>query len=159
MHATPAILTAAALTLAATVAAHEDHPPLAHDGPHPAGDPRTLVELPAPLEARLLAAMGDHRAALQEIKEALAATDYGRAADIAEERLGLSSRERHTSPAMAGHMPEEMQARGTAMHRAASAFARAAREAGAGGETRPALAALARVNAHCVACHAAYRVR
>jgi len=159
MRATVTALMAATLTLAPAIAAHEDHHPLADDIPHPTRDPRTLVELPASLAAQMLATMRDHRAALQEIREALAAADYDRAANIAEERLGMSSRERHGARAMAGYMPEEMQAMGSAMHRAASRFAETARDTDGGGDAHPALAALARVNAHCVVCHAAYRVR
>ncbi|MBZ0248529.1 MAG: cytochrome c [Burkholderiales bacterium] len=60
---------------------------------------------------------------------------------------------------MAKFMPEGMQAIGTAMHRSASRFAVAAADAGASGDTRKALGALADVTAQCVACHAAYRMK
>ena len=52
-----------------------------------------------------------------------------------------------------------MQAIGTEMHRSASRFAVEAANAGATGNVRPALAALARVTQQCVACHATYRMK
>ena len=46
-----------------------------------------------------------------------------------------------------------------AMHRNASRFAVAAKDAGATGDVKPALSALAATTAQCVACHAGYRVK
>lgn len=162
MRTTPVLLAAAMVAAAPGAPAHEGQHPASGEAPHSttatAGDARTLVAFPAPMREHMLANMRDHLAALQEINTALAVEDYGLAADIAEERLGLSSLERHGAGHMAGHMPGEMQAIGTAMHRAASRFAVAARDAGATGDVKPALAALAGVTARCVACHAAYRV-
>jgi cytochrome c556 len=48
---------------------------------------------------------------------------------------------------------------GSEMHRAASRFALEAKNAGATGDIRPALAALASVTLQCIACHAAYRLK
>jgi cytochrome c556 len=52
-----------------------------------------------------------------------------------------------------------MQEAGTAMHRNASRFAVAARDAGATGDLQPVLEALSGVTGQCVACHAGYRVK
>jgi cytochrome c556 len=52
-----------------------------------------------------------------------------------------------------------MRSTGTAMHRAASQFAVTAYDASATGDVMPALAALARVTAQCVACHEGFRVQ
>jgi hypothetical protein len=52
-----------------------------------------------------------------------------------------------------------MQDAGTAMHRAASRFALAARDAGVTGDLKPALAGLAEITAQCVGCHAGYRLK
>ena len=51
-----------------------------------------------------------------------------------------------------------MQAAGAALHRHASRYAVAARDAAATGDVGPALAALASTTAQCVACHAGYRI-
>jgi cytochrome c556 len=60
---------------------------------------------------------------------------------------------------MAPYMPKSMQDIGTAMHRAASRFARVAEEAGVRRDLRPALQALSEVTQQCVACHAGYRLK
>jgi cytochrome c556 len=52
-----------------------------------------------------------------------------------------------------------MQDAGTGMHRAASRFAIAVKDAAVTGDSKPALAALAAVTAQCVSCHAGYRIR
>lgn len=148
---------AATLVLAAAAAAHEDHPPELAD--HQGPDHRTLVALPGPLREAMLAEMRDHRDALQAIKAALAEKDYGQAADIAEQRLGMSSLRSHGARQPAAQLPEEMQAIGRAMHEAASHFAAAAGDAAATGDPGPARAALARVTVRCVACHSRYRLQ
>ncbi len=56
-------------------------------------------------------------------------------------------------------MPKGMREIGSEMHRAASRFALEAKNAGATGDMRPALEALATVTQRCVACHAAYRLK
>jgi hypothetical protein len=121
-------------------------------------DARQLVEFPVPMRMHTLRSMRDHLSALQEIDVALAEDAYGRAASIAEQRLGMSSLELHGSAHLAPFMPQGMQDIGTQMHRAASRFAIAAQTASASGDVRPALAALGAVMQQCVACHGAYRL-
>ena len=122
-------------------------------------DLRQAVKFPQVLREHTLANMRDHLLALQEIQEALAKQEYDRAGDIAEHRLGMSSLAPHGAHDVAQYMPKGMQEAGTAMHRNASRFAIAAKDAGATGDVRPALAALASTTAQCVACHAGYRVQ
>lgn len=122
-------------------------------------DTRQAVTFPKTLREHTLANMRDHLLALQEIQEALAKQEYDRAGDIAEQRLGMSSLQLHGAHDVAKYMPKGMQEAGTAMHRNASRFAVAAKDAGATGDVRPALAALASTTAQCVACHAGYRVK
>jgi predicted transposase YdaD len=122
-------------------------------------DTRMAVELPPPMRAHMLANMRDHLAALHEIQAALARDEAGRAAGIAEQRIGMSSLESHGAGHMAPYMPKPMQDIGTAMHRAASRFARVAEEAGVRRDLRPALQALSDVTQQCVACHAGYRLK
>jgi hypothetical protein len=122
------------------------------------GDSRQLVSFPEPMRMHTLENMRDHLLALQEINFALAKSDFDGAARIAEQRLGMSSLERHGAAHVARYMPREMQAIGTQMHRSASRFALDAQSAGVSNDVRPALAALGAVMQQCVACHAAFRL-
>ena len=122
-----------------------------------AGDARQLVTMPPPMVQHLLSNMRDHLVALTEIQRALGTGEYQAAADLAERRIGLSSLESHGASHMAPFMPKPMQEIGTQMHRAASQFAIVAQETGADGNVARAIAALSKVTAQCVACHAAYR--
>lgn len=122
-------------------------------------DARQPVYFPKTLREHTLANMRDHLLALQEIQEALAKQEYDKAGDIAEQRLGMSSLALHGAHDVAKYMPKGMQDAGTAMHRNASRFAVTAKDAGATGDVRPALSALASTTAQCVACHAGYRVK
>ncbi len=121
-------------------------------------DKRTLVKMPGMMQAHMKANMRDHLLALSEIEEALGASQYANAADIAERRLGMSSLDAHGASHMAQVMPKDMQAIGTEMHRAASRFAVSVRNAEVNGDLRPAMTDLSKVSRQCVACHAAYRI-
>lgn len=126
-----------------------------------AADPgeRELVQLPQPMRQHMLANMRDHLLALSEIQQALAGAQFERAAEIAEQRIGMSSLEAHQAAHMAPFMPQKMQDIGTKMHHAASRFAVLTQESAVDGDVRPALAGLAEVTQQCVACHAAFRVQ
>jgi hypothetical protein len=124
-----------------------------------AADTRQRVEMPAPMQEHMLANMRDHLVAMGEIQAALAAGKFNEAADIAEQRIGMSSLQGHGASHMAPYMPKGMQDIGTAMHRAASRFARTAQEAQVQGGVPRALDALAGLTQQCVACHASYRLR
>jgi len=86
-------------------------------------DPRTLVDMPAPMRQHMLGNMRDHLLALAQIQQALGRGAYDQAADIAEQRIGMSSLAAHGAAHMAPLMPQPMQDIGTQMHRAASRFA------------------------------------
>ena len=120
-----------------------------------ASEVRTLVTMPAQMQDHMLANMRDHLTAVNEILAHLNAREWQQAADVAEDRLGVSSLKAHGAAHMSGYMPKPMQDIGTGMHRAASRFALRAQE----GELAPALASLQEVTAACVACHASYRIR
>jgi len=124
-----------------------------------AADTREAISLPVPMREHMLANMRDHLSALSEIQLALAAGRYDQAADIAEQRIGMSSLERHGASHMAPYMPKAMQDIGTNMHRAASRFARAAQEATVTRDTASAIGALAEVTQQCVACHVSFRLK
>lgn len=127
--------------------------------PAAAQDARQKVDLPPMMQEHMLNNMRDHLQALTDIEAALAKKDFDRAADIAEQRLGLSSLEAHGAAHMAPYMPKPMQDIGTEMHRAASRFARVAQEAPVKGDMSPVFAGLSGVLRQCVACHTTYRIR
>lgn len=121
-------------------------------------DARQLVKFPEPMRLHTITSMRDHLLALQEINAALSQNAFEQAASIAEQRLGMSSRERHDAAHLAPYMPKAMQDIGTQMHRSASQFAVEAQNGSVSNDIRPALGALATVMRQCVACHAAYRL-
>jgi hypothetical protein len=133
-------------------------PVLVEKKPDAAGDSRVFVALPEEMRAHMLSNMRDHLLALQQIQGSLADGRPDESARIAEERLGMSAMKRHGGPAMAPYMPEGMRSIGGGMHRAASRFAVVAGESAQTGDLAPALTALTRITAQCVACHSAYRV-
>jgi hypothetical protein len=122
-------------------------------------DARQVVDFPEPMRTHTLANMRDHLLAIQQIQQALAEGAYDRAAQVAENRLGMTSLKSHGAHDVAKFMPEGMQAVGTQMHRSASRFAVEATNAGVTGDLKPALAALSTMTAQCVACHAGYRMK
>jgi len=124
-----------------------------------ATDARQKIEMPPMMQEHMLGNMRDHLRALQEIEAALAKKDLDKVADVAEQRLGLSSLEAHGAAHMAPYMPKPMQDIGTAMHRAASRLSQTAQEAAVKGDMAPVQEALSAVLQQCVACHEAYRLR
>jgi hypothetical protein len=118
-------------------------------------DARVLVKLPAPMQEHMLSNMRDHLQTLDQINRALAAGRWQEAADVAEQRLGISSLTSHGAEHMAPYMPKPMQTIGTAMHRAATDFAVQVVE----GNLAQSVKQLSEVTRQCVACHAAYRIR
>lgn len=118
-------------------------------------DTREKVDMPEAMQEHMLANMRDHLAAIDAILAALGDEDFDTAAEVAEDRLGMSSLESHGARHMARVMPEPMRAIGTGMHRAASRFARVAEE----GDALEAYRSLQSVTRNCVACHAGYRLR
>ncbi|MCK5360371.1 MAG: hypothetical protein KAJ95_07070 [Gammaproteobacteria bacterium] len=118
-------------------------------------DTRELVQFPEMMQEHMMGNMRDHLNAINEILSSLGVDDLGTAANIAEQRLGMSSLGSHNANHMAKFMPEGMRQAGTSMHKAASHFALKAEE----GELLPAYKLLAEITSACVACHAAYRIR
>jgi len=118
-------------------------------------DGRIMVQMPEMMQQHMLANMRDHLKSLNEILTDMAAGNLDKAADIAEQNLGMSSLEAHGASHLAEFMPEGMREAGTNMHRSASRFAMKLQE----GEISPALNALSEVTSACVACHTGYRIR
>ncbi|HWR87187.1 MAG TPA: hypothetical protein VN277_02075 [Acidiferrobacterales bacterium] len=124
-----------------------------------ADDARQPVTMPAPMQEHMLANMRDHLTALGEIQTELAKGKYNQAADVAEQRIGMSSLQSHGASHMAPYMPKAMQDIGTNMHRAASRFARTAQEAAVNNDLPRALGALGELTQQCVACHASFKLK
>ncbi|HYA37290.1 MAG TPA: hypothetical protein VEI74_03340 [Candidatus Methylomirabilis sp.] len=124
-----------------------------------AADARQKIEMPPMMQEHMLGNMRDHLRTLQEIEAALAKKDFDKVADIAEQRLGLSSLEAHGAAHLVPYMPKPMQDIGTSMHRAASRLSQTAQEAAVKGGMAPVQEALAAVLQQCVACHETYRLR
>ena len=75
----------------------------------PTADTRQLVNFPAPLREHELANMRDHLITLQRIQYALGNGEFEKAADLAEQRLGMSSFKLHGAHEVAPYMPQGMQ--------------------------------------------------
>ena len=118
-------------------------------------DTRELVQLPEMMQHHMMKNMRDHMKSINEILSSLANDNLDTAAQVAEQRLGMSSLESHNASHMAKFMPEGMRQAGTSMHKAASRFALKAQE----GDLLAAYKQLPEITTACVACHAAYRIR
>ncbi len=120
-----------------------------------ADDTREMVKLPEMMQGHMLASMRNHLETINLILLQMSKGELDKAADTAESRLGMSSLDKHDAKHLAQFMPEAMKKAGTEMHHAASRFALRAQE----GEVLPAYAALQKVTAACITCHAGYRIR
>lgn len=138
------------LTMQQAVAASSDPMPM---------DTRQLVDMPQTIQAKMLSSMRSHLQAISDIQLALAAGAFDKAADIADQRLGLSSMAREGAGTLGPYMPKPMRHLGMQMHRAASHFATVARDSEIDGDLKRAVGALGDVTQRCIACHAAYRIR
>ena len=118
-------------------------------------DTRQLVQLPEMMQQHMMSNMRDHLVVINELLIHMAHGELDKAAEVAENRLGMSSLESHGASHMAKLMPAGMRQAGTTMHRAASRFALKAQE----GDVLPAYSALSEVTSACVACHSGYRIR
>lgn len=126
--------------------------------PVAAEDIRQHVDMPEHMRLHMLENMRDHLLSLEIITRQLSNQQYEEAAEVAENRLGMTSLQLHGAAHMAQFMPEDMRTIGTGMHRAASRFSIAAQDAGVDGGLATALGALSEVMQQCVACHTGYRV-
>jgi hypothetical protein len=122
-------------------------------------DSRVAVDFPAPMKAHILTNMRDHLQTISLIQEAMGNGQYDKAAQLAEDRLGMNALKLHGAYENAQFMPKGMQEVGTAMHRNASKFAIEVQNAAATGDMKPALVALSKTTQACVACHAGYMLK
>jgi cytochrome c553 len=117
-------------------------------------DTRELVEFPKMMQQHMLKNMRNHLININQILLYLANDELDKAADLAENQLGMSSLDLHHASHMAKFMPKGMQKAGTNMHKAASRFALKAQE----GDVLAAYKSLSEVTTACVACHAGYKI-
>lgn len=118
-------------------------------------DSRQLVKMPEMMQQHMLSNMRNHLETINNILIYLGKEEMDKAADIAEQQLGMSSLDNHGASHLAKFMPEGMRKTGTEMHKKASRFALKAQE----GELLPAYKMLSEITSACVSCHAAYRIR
>ncbi len=129
--------------------------------PAAAEDTRELVKFPPMMAANTLTEMRDHLLALNEIMGELAVGNADKAADIAENRLGMSAMDDHNAAMKAKYMPEGMQDAGVLMHHAASRFAIAVQDAALAPSDeaqQKVYGALEDITNGCIACHEGYRL-
>ena len=126
--------------------------------PSSAEESRIQVDLPPMMQAHMMKNMRDHLLALQTITQQLATQQFDAASDTAEQRLGMSSMPSHGANHMGKFMPKKMANIGMTMHRTASQFAIAAKDAEISGGLKKAFGALSKVMQQCVACHTLYKV-
>lgn len=120
-----------------------------------AEDSRVAVDFPPMMQNHMLANMRDHLAALAEANELAAEQQWDKAAEVIEQRLGMSSLDDHGAGHMAKMMPAEMQALGTAMHQSASRLSRTLQE----GDAQAVIGGMADLMNRCNACHSAFKLR
>ena len=118
-------------------------------------DKRQFVEMPEMMQNHMMANMRHHLESINEILFLMSNNQLDKAADVAEQNLGMTSLTSHNAAHMAKFMPEGMRKAGTNMHKSASRFALKATEA----DAASAYKALTKVTSACVACHAGYRIR
>ncbi|MCP5059446.1 MAG: cytochrome C [bacterium] len=151
-----------ATSVASRAAEPADAEPVAAQPPAAKAEPfkpetRQLVEMPEEAQRLLRSDMFDHLVAITLLMGHLAASEFEQASELAEARLGNSSRGRHrgTGFGPGRFMPPGMHQIGFGMHQSATDFAKIAKN-----EDLPsALSALRRVTNSCVACHAGFRIR
>ncbi len=122
-------------------------------------DTRVAVEYPTAMKEHTLISMRDHLLAIGQIQEAMGNSQYDKAAEIAETRLGQTALKSHNAHENAKFMPKGMQELGNQMHRSASKFAIEVQNSGATEDVKPALIALSKTTQACVACHASYKLK
>ncbi len=150
-----------------------------------AQETRQLLRLPPKVRVRFLAGMRQHLAEISDIQAALAQGEFDRAAQIAEDRLGLGAPDsapcrmdsmadaktgksaaeafpriasRLGGGGIAPYMPKAMHDVGVRMHQAADHFAKVSRASAAAKDYPAALSALNAVTTQCIACHAQFGV-
>jgi cytochrome c556 len=122
-------------------------------------DNRIAVDFPAPMREHILTNMRDHLLTISQIQEAMGKGQYDKAAQLAEDRLGMNALKLHGAYENSQFMPKGMQEIGSTMHRNASKFAIEVQNTAATSDIKPALIALGNTTQACVACHAGYRLK
>ena len=129
-----------------------------HAGNSSTQDNRIAVDFPAPMKEHILTNMRDHLQTVSLIQEAVGKGQYDKAAQLAEDRLGMNALKLHGAYENSKFMPKGMQEIGATMHRNASKFAIEVQNSAVTGDLKPAMIALSSTTQACVACHAGYKL-
>ena len=155
-----ALAGACALAFAADMGMHSSDMHADASAPQmPPGGARVAVAFPPQLKREVLATMRMHLQGLARIQQAMADGQYDEAAQVASMALGMSSMHGDQASEEARYMPPGMLALGRQLHMQAGAFALAAQDATATGDSRKPQQLLGQMMQTCVDCHAAYRLQ
>lgn len=113
-------------------------------------DPRTSLNLPAPMRRHQLAMMREHLKAVNDIIAYMAEGKFNDASQIAHDKLGLTQ-EMKKMCKMFGN--DDFRKIGLAFHKSADALG----DTLAKGDLRQSLRALHSTMNYCIQCHAAFR--
>ena len=130
-----------------------------HAGNEASTDSRVAVDFPAPMKQHILSNMRDHLLTISKIHAAIGTGQLEKAAQLAEDQLGMNALKLHGATENSQYMPRGMQELGTSMHRNASKFAIEIQNSAVTGDLKPALVALSKTTEACTACHASYRLK
>lgn len=150
-------------------------------------DPRTLVEMPVAMQQKFLSKMREHLITLDAIIAAMAENNLQKAADIADDQLGMwhgkgmgkgmdktrdhecNEQEKagdHHGQKHEGHSQQTGKGFGKMMPPAMRAMGRQLHQAASqfstaarNGDVQESLEDLQKISSACVACHQIYRVR
>jgi hypothetical protein len=136
---------------------HQMH--MMHSGSDFGADNRVAVDFPAPMKQHILSNMRDHLQTISQIQVAMGAGQFEKAAQLAEDQLGMNALKLHGAAENSQYMPKGMQELGTSMHRNASKFAIEIQNSSVTGDLKPALIALSKTTEACTACHSSYRLK
>nr|CRH05642.1 conserved exported protein of unknown function [Candidatus Magnetococcus massalia] len=124
-------------------------------------DDRELISLSPELQGALLSNMRDHLNALHTVIGLLAKGENEGAAQVADERLGMSSMAHHGHH-IGKHVPASYRAMGTRMHQAGSSLITVVQDASMEEpdvEAQMIFGALEELVESCDACHLSFRIK
>ena len=120
---------------------------------------RTVVDVPDDIRIAMADVMRQQLAALDAVMAIIATGDYGKAADVAEDGLGMTASARYRSERFRPYMPDAMRQLGGVTHKAGSRLSKVlwAADLQSPEEAHAAVSkALSELVSGCNGCHSAY---